>query len=227
MTQHAQPGRRLFCARRSDPPGHPCPSGARRGDSDGTGPALRNDAAGRFPPPEGAGGRGPDHSPGGRHETPLSAGSGRHRRRRPVVGHAAPGLGEELRPAGRCPGHHAAPRTKGPAMSKMTIKTEGDTHVVITRRFAAPPEAVYRAHTEPSLLQKWLLGPDGWTMPVCVSEARPGGKIRYEWTNGEGAGFYVTGEYVELVPFSRLVHVERMHMPDATPDNHVETTFAA
>ena len=112
-------------------------------------------------------------------------------------------------------------------MSKMTLNTEGDRHVVVTRRFAAAPEAVYRAHTEPALIQKWLLGPDGWTMPVCINEARPGGKIRYEWTNGQGAGFYVTGEYVELVPFSRLVHVERMHMPDATPDNHVETTFAA
>ena len=67
-------------------------------------------------------------------------------------------------------------------MSKMTLKTEGDTHVVVTRRFAASPEAVYRAHTEPSLIQKWMLGPDGWTMPVCINEARPGGKIRYEWT---------------------------------------------
>ena len=36
-------------------------------------------------------------------------------------------------------------------MSKMTLKTEGDTHVVVTRRFAAPPEAVYRAHTDPKL----------------------------------------------------------------------------
>ena len=51
-------------------------------------------------------------------------------------------------------------------MSKMTIKTEGDKHVVVTRRFAASPEAVYRAHTESTLIQKWLLGPDGWTMPV-------------------------------------------------------------
>ena len=61
-------------------------------------------------------------------------------------------------------------------MSKMTLTTEGERHVVVTRRFAAPPEAVYRAHTEPKLIQKWLLGPDGWTMPVCVNEARPGGK---------------------------------------------------
>ena len=110
-------------------------------------------------------------------------------------------------------------------MSKLTLKTEGDRHVVVVRRFDAPPEAVYRAHTEPALLQKWLLGPDGWTMPVCVSEPRPGGKIRFEWTDGKGGGFYLTGEYLELEPFSRIVHVERMHLPDPTPDNRVETTF--
>ena len=111
--------------------------------------------------------------------------------------------------------------------TKLTLKTEGDTHVVVTRHFAAPPEAVYRAHTEPKLIQKWLLGPDGWTMPVCINEARPGGKIRYEWSNGKGGGFYLTGEYLQLVPFSKLVHVERMHMPNATPDSHVETRFEA
>jgi uncharacterized protein YndB with AHSA1/START domain len=110
-------------------------------------------------------------------------------------------------------------------MTKMTVKTEGDRYVVITRPFAAPPEAVYRAHIEPALLQKWMLGPEGWTMPVCISDARPGGKMRYEWDNGKGGGFYLTGEYVELTPFSRIVHIERMHLPDPTPDNHVETTF--
>jgi uncharacterized protein YndB with AHSA1/START domain len=65
-------------------------------------------------------------------------------------------------------------------MSKMTLTTEGETQIVVTRRFAAPPEAVYRAHTEPSLVQQWLLGPAGWTMPVCLIELRVGGKFRYE-----------------------------------------------
>jgi uncharacterized protein YndB with AHSA1/START domain len=110
-------------------------------------------------------------------------------------------------------------------MSKLILKTEGDKHVVVTRRFAALPEHVYRAHIEPALLQKWLLGPDGWTMPVCINEARPGGKIRYEWSDGKGGGFALTGEFLELTPFRRIVHVERMHLPDPTPDNHVETTF--
>ena len=112
-------------------------------------------------------------------------------------------------------------------MSKLTMKTEGATQIVITRRFAAPPAAVYRAHTDPELIQKWLLGPEGWTMPVCISEAKPGGKIRYEWSNEKGQGFYLTGEYLELEPFHRIVHVERMFLPDPTPDNRVETRFDA
>jgi uncharacterized protein YndB with AHSA1/START domain len=112
-------------------------------------------------------------------------------------------------------------------MSKMTLKTEGDRYVVVTRKFAAAPEALYRAHTDPKLIQKWMLGPDGWTMPVCISEAKPGGKIRFEWTDGKGGGFHLTGEYVELEPHSRIVHIERMHLPDPTPDNRVETRFDA
>ena len=87
-------------------------------------------------------------------------------------------------------------------MSPMTLKTEGDTHVVVTRRFAASPEAVYRAHTDPKLIQKWLLGPEGWTMPICISEARPEGKIRYEWTDGKGHGFHLTGRYWNCAPIA-------------------------
>jgi uncharacterized protein YndB with AHSA1/START domain len=107
----------------------------------------------------------------------------------------------------------------------LTLKTEGDLHVVVTRRFAAKPELVYRAHTEPAIIRQWLLGPDGWHMPVCENDARPGGKIHYKWANDEGQSFSLTGECVTLEPFSRIVHIERMHLPDTTPDNHVETRF--
>ena len=113
------------------------------------------------------------------------------------------------------------------SISRMTLTTEGDTHVIVKRHFAAPPKAVWRAHTEPELIQKWMLGPEGWTMPVCICEARPGGKMRFEWSDGKGRGFYLTGECLEVEPCSRLVHVERMHLPDPTPDNHVETRFDA
>ena len=90
---------------------------------------------------------------------------------------------------------------------RLTLKTEGDTHIVVTRRFNAKPDVVYRAHTDPQIIQKWLLGPDGWTMPVCISDVRPQGRMRYEWSNAQGHSFYITGEYLELVPGHRIVHL--------------------
>lgn len=108
---------------------------------------------------------------------------------------------------------------------KLELTTQGENQVVVTRRFAAPPEAVYRAHVETDLIQRWMLGPPGWTMPVCINEPHPGGKLRFEWSDGKGGDFYLTGEYVKLTPHSRIEHIERMHIPDPTPDNHVVTTF--
>ena len=111
-------------------------------------------------------------------------------------------------------------------LNKLTLETEGETHVIVRRKFAAAPEAVYRAHTEPKLIQQWLLGPEGWVMPVCINEARVGGIFRYEWTKADGSmGFHITGEILEVEPGRRIVHVERMHLPDPTPDNRVETRF--
>ncbi len=110
-------------------------------------------------------------------------------------------------------------------MNRLQIKGEGDRRIVALRRFEASPEQVYRAHCEEALIQRWLLGPDGWSMPACVNEPWPGGRIRYEWSDGDGHGFCLTGEVLEAVPFCKIVHVERMHLPEVTPDNVVETAF--
>lgn len=112
-------------------------------------------------------------------------------------------------------------------MSRLSLTTEGDRFVVVTRRFAAPPEEVYRAHMDPELIQQWMLGPPGWTMPSCINEGKVGGKLRYEWSDGKGGGFFLTGELLELDPPHRIVHVERMFLPEPTPDNHIVTTFVA
>lgn len=110
-------------------------------------------------------------------------------------------------------------------MSTLKLVVEGDQNIVITRTFKAPAEFVYRAHIEPELIRQWMLGPEGYTMPVCISEPKPGGKIRYEWERPDQPGFYLTGEYIALDPYTSIEHVERMHIPDPTPDNHVKTTF--
>lgn len=107
----------------------------------------------------------------------------------------------------------------------LSLTLDGDHSVVVQRTFKAPPALVYRAHIDPDWIQRWCVGPEGWTMPVCLVDARPGGSIRYEWSDGKGNGFFLTGEFVALEPSIRTVHVERMHLPDPTPDNRVETLF--
>ena len=113
----------------------------------------------------------------------------------------------------------------------LTVERTSPTTLTITRRFKAPPERVFAAHIEPALIQRWCFGYDGWRMPVCINDARPGGELRWEWANDEGAGFHATGTYEVVEPPragrpGRIVHVERMHLPDPTPDNHIESTFA-
>jgi len=87
-----------------------------------------------------------------------------------------------------------------------------DTQVRISRVIRGTVEQVWRAHHEPELLQRWLLGPDGWTMPVCEVATTVGEKYRYEWEpvgGGEG-GFGFEGELLESVPPHRAVTTERM-----------------
>lgn len=107
----------------------------------------------------------------------------------------------------------------------LELRTDGPTQVVVTRRFRAAPAAVFGAHTDPALIQGWMLGPEGWTMPDCQIDARPGGSFRYDWAGPDGSGFYQTGTFLAVEPPGRILHVERMHLPDPTPDMRVETLF--
>ncbi len=107
--------------------------------------------------------------------------------------------------------------------TKLTL--DGDTRIIVTRHFVAAPDLVFRAHTEAALIRRWMIGPDGWSMPICDCDPRPGGSFRFGWWDGKDARFHATGEYLEVAP-QRIVHVERMFLPDPTPDNHVDTRFA-
>lgn len=112
-------------------------------------------------------------------------------------------------------------------MTALKMTLQGDRQVIVTRRFAAAPARVWAAHTDAALMQRWLTGPDGWVMSECQCDARPGGTMRCVWEpeGGGPGGFHLTAEFLEVEPTRRMVHVERMFLPDATPDNHVETRF--
>lgn len=84
-----------------------------------------------------------------------------------------------------------------------------DTQVRVNRVIKGAPQQVWRAHHEAALLQRWLLGPDGWTMPVCEVATNVGDGYRYEWEKGEDR-FGFEGELLEAAAPYRSVTTERM-----------------
>jgi uncharacterized protein YndB with AHSA1/START domain len=93
-----------------------------------------------------------------------------------------------------------------------------DTQVRISRVIRGSTDQVWRAHHEADLVQRWLLGPDGWTMPVCEVATAPGETWRYEWEQeGGGDRFGFTGEMLEAAPPHRAVFTESMIGMDAPP----------
>jgi len=93
-----------------------------------------------------------------------------------------------------------------------TAGTHNETEIVvdpdvplvrIVREFDAPPEKVFRAHTDPELVVQWL-GPRSLEMRVEHYECRTGGSYRYVHSrDGEEYGFH--GSFHEVRPNELIV----------------------
>src|ERR1700709_1968361 len=95
--------------------------------------------------------------------------------------------------------------------AKLEFTTPSDREIRFTRSFEAPRELVWRCHTEPALVRRWLLGPPGWTMPVCEIDLRVGGRYRYRWRNDtSGHEFEIVGEFQGIRQPEQIDTVERM-----------------
>ena len=94
-------------------------------------------------------------------------------------------------------------------IDKAQVTLPSEREVQVTRSFRAPRALVYKAYTEPELVKRWLLGPPGWSMPVCEMDVRVGGRYRWRWRNdADGNEFGFAGTFREVQPASRLVHTE-------------------
>jgi uncharacterized protein YndB with AHSA1/START domain len=94
-------------------------------------------------------------------------------------------------------------------LEKAQVALPSDREVVVTRAFNAPRALVYEAYTTPELVKRWLLGPPGWTMPVCEMDVRVGGKFRWVWRSDEdGSQFGFHGEFREVEAPARITHSE-------------------
>lgn len=91
----------------------------------------------------------------------------------------------------------------------LEVTTPSDREIVMTRFFNAPRHLVFEAWTNPALVPLWMLGPPGWTMPVCEIDLRPGGEWRFVWRRTAGTEMEMRGVYKEVAPPERLVSTER------------------
>jgi uncharacterized protein YndB with AHSA1/START domain len=88
------------------------------------------------------------------------------------------------------------------------VSTPSDVEIRLTRQFDAPARLVFEAMTKPEHVKQWWgrLG-DGYSVPVCEIDLRPGGSWRFVNRHPHGeAAFH--GEYREITPPSRLVFTE-------------------
>jgi uncharacterized protein YndB with AHSA1/START domain len=93
-------------------------------------------------------------------------------------------------------------------VEKTVFTTPSEREVVITRVVDASRRLVWDAHTKREHVPHWMLGPDGWTMPVCEIDLRPGGRWHFVWRRADGTELGMHGEYREITPPERLVSTE-------------------
>jgi uncharacterized protein YndB with AHSA1/START domain len=88
--------------------------------------------------------------------------------------------------------------------AETTIESDPTVPMVrIVREFDAPPEKVFRAHTDPELMVQWL-GPRDVQMTIDHYDCRTGGSYRYLHTrDGEEYGFH--GSFHEVRPSELIV----------------------
>ncbi|MCO6509714.1 MAG: SRPBCC family protein [Aridibacter famidurans] len=108
------------------------------------------------------------------------------------------------------------------------VTLPGDREIRMTRVFDATPEMVFDAFTNPEIVKRWLLGPDGWSMPVCEIDLREGGAFHYVWRSDEdGTEFGIRGNYTEIDAPGHMVHTETMEgIPGAEGESIVTNEIA-
>jgi uncharacterized protein YndB with AHSA1/START domain len=92
--------------------------------------------------------------------------------------------------------------------STFTVTTPSDREIRLTRVFDVPRHLVFEAMSKPEHIRRWWgrLG-DGYSVPVCDVDLRPGGAWRFVNRHPKGeAAFH--GVYREITPPERVVFTE-------------------
>ena len=120
----------------------------------------------------------------------------------------------------------AATQRGADAKYTTSFTTPSEREIVATRVFDAPRRLVWECFTSPEHVPQWMLDPEGWTMPVCEIDLRPGGAWHFVWRRADGTEMSMTGEYREVVPPERLVNTEAVRWEGEWPETLNTTVFA-
>ena len=108
----------------------------------------------------------------------------------------------------------------------LKLMTQDDREIVMTRALDAPRRLVFDAFTKPELVKQWLLGPPGWSMPICEIDLRVGGVYRYVWRrDSDGSKMGMGGVYREIVSPERLVATEKFDQAWYPGEAVISTVF--
>ncbi len=108
----------------------------------------------------------------------------------------------------------------------LNVTTPTAREIAMTREFAAPRRLVFDTLTKPELVKQWLLGPPGWSMPVCEIDLKVGGAYRFSWRGPEGNEMGMRGVYREIVAPERFVATEKFDEPWYPGEALVTNTLA-
>ncbi len=89
-----------------------------------------------------------------------------------------------------------------------TFTTPSDREIVATRVVDAPRTLVWNAWTRPEHVPHWMTGPEGWAMPVCEIDLRPGRGWHFGWRGRDGTAMEMRGVYRTIVAPEQLVSTE-------------------
>lgn len=99
-------------------------------------------------------------------------------------------------------------------MGEFTVDVElrGDTEIVMTRKFRAPQEMVFKCFTDAEVLPKWMCPP--WANSIyCIVETEIGGLWRHKIDMGEHGLFDSFGQTLEFDSPNRYVRSDVINIP--------------
>jgi uncharacterized protein YndB with AHSA1/START domain len=109
---------------------------------------------------------------------------------------------------------HMTATGKARTEATLTPPSEGQP-LVVKRDLDAPRDLVWEAWTRAEHFALWF-GPHGTTLPYCVLDARPGGRLRFQHRHANGEDVWVAGTFLEVERPERLAF--RVNFTDPSGD---------